>query len=1236
MSQANQHNAVDLLQLKLLGGFALLLPGRVGDGLSYEKARGLLAFLALGATPQIRKHLAALFWPDLPASAALSNLRIVLLDLRKALNHGDGHPLEVDRDVVRLDSAAIRVDAVAFMQPLKECACRSGALPCNTCVEQLERRAALYEGDFLDGFSLPDCPEFEDWISLQREALRRIALERHRELAEIHEARCQLAPAIAHAQRYVAIARWDESGQRRLMRLFDRAGQSASALAQYESLRRLLAEDLAVQPEDDTRKLAESIARKAAAQESVDRPSLSVAPVAAPVTVERRQVTVVYCELSAPGADEAFDVLYPLQQRWAERLVSRGGHVVQTYTGALLAYFGFPSASERAARDAMGAALEIVGDAPAGVSVRVGVHSGMVAGGGTQAVPDIVGTTTTLAIRLRLLAAPGSIVVSSDAACLVSGYFDFVPLGACQVAGLPTPVDTLRLVGETGAGDRLAAAAALTPLVGRHAELRLLSASWHRSRRGHPQFILVRGEAGIGKSRLLLEFRRSLQGEVHILRELRCSPEFSGSPFHPVATLIEQVLDLSDDDDDVERGTRLTTYLEARHRKLRPDERKVVAAMLQRLPDESVAAAADSLRDALLSLLPKLLADLAERSPLLLIVEDLHWSDPSTLELMQRLLVVTGRAQIMVVFTARPEFAPSWPAQAVRELPLSRITVTETRTLVETLAPQLSADVVDCIADRADGVPLFAEELARMAAGSGAEDIPATLQDLLASQLDRLGSAKQTAQLAATIGRSFSGELLRCVSPLAADVVGSHLATLVAANLLVPQRSNSYQFRHALIRDVAYQSQTNGVRQEAHRRLATALQRDTGRGMRSHPELVASHYEAAGEWSLAAAHWLAAANHASRHAANHEALHHYRAGLQLIGRLPAVPSTRRLEFDLQNGLGVTALAVDGYGSLQATQAHERAAALCENVADSPDRYRALWGLWASASSRAGYGHALDMAQHLLRVAEQSGNSVQLQQANFAMGNTLFWQGQLVNSRLHLETALAGCRPTHRAVHLADFGEDLRATATSYLSWVLELAGQPEEARRTSEAAVAHARQIHHPFSLGYALTFAALLHCRQGEPERAMAIGEEVLTLAATHDFPLWRIGGHLAHGWGSAVSGGEAGFEEISLCLEATRSVMSGVSLLVLNLLASAQLSCGRYSEALETIGQALATGRDLQDSHLEAELLRMKGDALIGLSRANTAAARECYDAALALALDQGADSLTIRIRDAMSAAG
>lgn len=1241
MQKSEGRSPTSKIRLRLLGGFSLERPGQVGDGLSYEKGRALLAYVALASDSlHARRALASLLWPDLAGNAALANLRLVLLNLRQALTSDGVSCLVVEREALRFNASALAdFDLLNFSGTVPACTCPAvsyQSAACPGCLTSMAKGLEYYRGTFLAGFSLADCPDFEEWLQQQREILQRHALALLMRLADCHERRGNPATALPFSLRYLEMAPWDEEGYCRAMRQLSLDGQSGAALAQYERCRRMLREELGVEPSSETRVLAERISHGHLQREAsaLSPASTGVQGLTLSPSAERRQVTVLYGELSSgetEDPDEASDLLYPAQRSWSQIVMRYGGHVVQTYTGGLLAYFGYPAAHENAAREALLAALAIVRDGHPGVDVRLGVHTGLVVSGGSAAVPDRVGTTTSLAIRLRLFVGKGEVAVSADTSRLVPGYFNFQSLGSRDVSGVSRTLEVFRLTGESSATHRLAAADVLTPLVGRATELGALMSVWDDAAAGHCHLVLLRGEAGIGKSRLLHAVKGKLSEHDCAIREVRCVPEFSQSPFQPLIATAESLLGFSVGDDDATKFRRLAAYLEAAHEAIAAEAIPLAAAFLSLPvlpPYVAPSLSAQAQREATLEILPRLLCSLAQKQPVLFVVEDLHWSDPSTLEVITHFVNQVRDVPMLVLMSARPEFSPPWGEDRVPTWILGGLEDDEVGAIISGIAPDLPPTVARMLVDRADGVPLFAEELAKIANVGAGSDIPASLQDLLAARLDATGTAKATAQLAATIGRDFDLEVLQQISPLKPDALQVALRTLELAGLIWRRDGLSCQFRHALIRDAAYQSQTRQVRQAAHRQIAAALLAGGRRLVRSHPEILARHFAAGEDFAQAIAYWLQAGRLAAKHAANREAMQHFRAGLQLVDRLPAGPDRVHLEFDLQNDIGIAAIAIDGYASREAASAHERAMVLCEQHAGSPDMFRAVWGLWASASSRSGFRLALELAQQLLRMAESSGDEVQLQQAHFALGNTHFWQGGFVSADHHLRTALARYLPGQHVIHISDFGEDLRITAASYLSWVQEFMGKPDEADRISMETVAAARRLKHPFSLAYALTFAALLQCRLQQPKRALKLAGEVESLAETHGFQLWRIGGVIVKGWARSAMGEPAGIAQIEACLEETRIVMGGVTLLVFVLLADAQLRDQRFADVIATVRQAILLGDSIDDRHVKAELLCFQGQALLGLSVGNTNRAAECFRQSLVLCRRQQAKGIELRV--------
>ncbi len=1169
--------------LRLFGGFALYCGAR-GCSPAYDKGRALLAYLAVAPdAPHSRVALAAMFWPELPRPSALANLRQVLHDLRRSLAAAGlaASALQADRDSIRLASASLDIDTAAFAAPV--CAATRTPASCGACLAILEELAGRYRGEFMAGFSLDDCPEFEDWLRGQREALHLRALGLLERLADCPARFAEPDKSLPFALRLLELEPANEPGLCRAMRLLARTGRTADALALYGKTSRALDRELGMPLAAETRALADSLRRGDGAALLGEASSPRAGEPA------RRQLTVLSCDLASPDGnadpDAALRRLREPQARCADIIRRHHGTPVQTFGGSLLAYFGYPQAQENAARMAVQAARAIVGADLAGIEARVGVHTGMVISGGEPPLPDASGIATRTAIALRQRVAAGTVAVSAATARLAAGCFDYADLGN----------DVWRVVGETGAASRLEAAADLTPLVGREAEIAALVNEWRLAAAGRRRAVLLSGDAGIGKSRMVLALRAALDGQPHVIRELRCAAEYRNSRHYPLIGLFASLLDIAAGDAPELRADKLAAYVDRYWGTTQPDALPVLARLLDLpLPAgcRESALAPQRQRELGHELLLQRIRELARSQPVLLVTEDLHWADPSTLELLGRLLAGPDDLPVLALFTARPAFEPPWAAGLVRTLALAPLDARLTGALVAAVAPALPAEQVGAIVARADGIPLFAEELAREMGSGTVATIPGNLRDLLAARLDALGPARKIAQAAATIGRVFHAELLAAVVSCDESELPAHLVQLRDAGLIDDNGHGGWQFRHVLMRDAAYDSQTRDERETRHRRTAAALRVNRAAAW---PERLAQHHAAGNEPREAVACWLAAGKAAARHAASREALGHFRAGLALLSWLPEGADRARLELDLQIGLGAVACAAEGYASAAGAAAYARARGLCEQgQGTSPELFPAVWGLWASASSTGGYEHALRLARRLLRLAQAGRDPIHLQQARFALGNTLFWRGDFAAARRQLEAVEALYRPLQHERHVAEFGEDAGVTAAAYLSWVLHYLGDADAAVAASARSLALARRLGHPMSLAYALTFAALLRCRRREAQAALVLADETIILAARHGYALWQIGGALARGWAQAQQGRAEGVEAIRGCIEATRAAMGGVTLVVLEPLADACLALGDREGALFACDEALALGARLGDHHADAELNRIRTAAL------------------------------------------
>ncbi len=1205
-----------------------------------RKGWAILSYLA--ATPgqsQPRDRLAEIFWPTHSIEAARNNLRQVLLNLQRMLNdrQADTPCLEADRRSIRLNPESRHaIDLVDFLRDAPECTPDAGPAHCESCILRLERMAALYRGEFLDGLYLEQCEDFDEWLQVHREALLRRALVLLERISECHENQGRVGRALGFAQRYCELEPWNEEGQRRLIRLLALSGQRGAALSQYESCCRFLKLELGVQPEEETRELARSIQSGELLPSAVPQGSDIAVPAMPSMALERRQVTVLYCQISPSGTDdpdEILDLLRPAQKRCSEIIRQFSGHVVRTNDGGLLAYFGYPQAHEHAPHLAVRAGLALVTERFPEVELRIGIHTGLVITSGDPNLPDSIGKTSNLAIRLRALMGPSEVGVSAATQRLVRGYFEWEEQPPQSLGG-PQPETLFKALEESGATDRLAAAVSLSPLTGREKELSVLRERWKSVLTGKRQALLLQGDPGIGKSRLVHALKQKLAGTPCIVREFLCLAESSQSPFQPVIELLKTTIGFAPEDSPEERFRKLVSYQHKQFPDMDQDEiipllAEVLSVPLgppYRKPDMSSRVQ----RERIMEVLVDQLVSLAAQEPVLLVVEDLHWSDPTTLELLSRILADSRPASILVLLTARPEFRSPWPESAAPVHPLSPLGDSDVTTLVESLGMDIPEAAMRHIVEHADGVPLFVEELARAIPLTGETNptaIPSTLHDLLAARLDSLGEAKTVAQLASAIGREFPMALLRELSPLDETALTSSLIQLRGAGLLAGSVEAGFQFRHALFQDAAYQSQTRSDRRDVHKRIAETLQSRFPEIAATRPEVLARHWAAGDEAETAIGYWIKAGRLANLHCANTEAISHFTSALALIEDLPGEQRRIEFEFELQVGLGAAVFAAEGYASPNGAAAYARAVELGEMHRGNPDLFPALWGLWACTSSRADYDESLTLTLRLLKIAQRSKDPIELQQGHFAVGNIRFWRGELTEARHHLECAMAIYLPEHHEALATGFGENAYATSAAYLSWTLCFLGLPDQAKDARRKALAEARRINHPFTLGYVLTFATTLAHMLRDPAETLTFAEETIALADRHGFPLWNVGATLNQSWALVRQGQPEGMESIRRCVDAVASLMYGIRLIFLETMADTLCHLKEFDEALAVIKEARKVVGTLGDRHVEAELHRYEGKCLLGGSSADAVAAEACFQRALTVARGQRARLLELR---------
>ncbi len=716
---------------------------------------------------------------------------------------------------------------------------------------------------------------------------------------------------------------------------------------------------------------------------------------------ERRQLTVLFCDLvdstrlaSQLDPEDLREVIQAYQATCAQVIQRFEGHIAQYLGDGVLVYFGYPQAHEddaqRAARTGLGI-VEAMGRLNARLqsekeirlAVRVGIHTGLVVvgemGGAGRREPLALGETLHVAARLQGLATPDTVVISTTTYQLIHGYVACQDLGSHPLKGIATPAAVYRVLHPNPAHSRLdvAASRGLTPLVGRDAEVALLRERWAQVKDGRGQVVLLSGEAGIGKSRLVQVLKAQVADQPHVRWECRCSAYSQNSALSPVIELFQRMLQWTNEDAPDDKLRKLEAAL-APYPVSLPEVVPWFASLLSLpLPDRypPLSLPPERQKQKTLEAVLRVLQALAARQPVLFIVEDLHWGDPSTLELLSLLIDQGPTARILTLLLFRPEFRPPWGFRAhVTPLTLVRLPQHQTEVMVERVAggKALPAEVVEQVVAKTDGVPLFVEELTKMVLESGllrerAERheltgplpplaIPTTLHDSLMARLDRLAAVKGLAQLGATLGREFSYTLLQAVSSLEEATVQQALARLVEAELLyqrgVPPQA-TYLFKHALIQEVAYQSLLKSTRQQYHQRIAQVLVERFADIQGTQPELLAHHYTEAGLREEAVGCWLRAGRRASERAAYVEAIAHLTKGLELLATLPDSPARRRQELALQTSLGPALIATQGFTAPELGQVYARARELCQAGAATRQRCRVLWGLrmfaWPHAS-----------------------------------------------------------------------------------------------------------------------------------------------------------------------------------------------------------------------------------------------------------------------------------------------
>ena len=981
---------------------------------------------------------------------------------------------------------------------------------------------------------------------------------------------------------------------------------------------------------------------------------------------ERRHLTVLFSDLvGSTELSEQLDpedlqaILHQYQVACTKVVALYEGYLAKYLGDGILAYFGFPSAHEDDANRAIQAGLGIVASIKSisaqfaaqtgiAISVRVGIHTGLVVVGDIDQVNAlesnaIVGHTPNLAARLQSVAKPNTVVISSDTYKLIRGYFEAAELGSHELKGVSQPVQLYRIEGESNARSRLdAASGQFTPFAGRENEINLLKQAWQHAREGKGQVGLLGGEAGIGKSRLLLLLKEAVSTDPDSwLTELRCSAYHTSSSFYPIIDFHERVALQFEKEDSTKTKLSKIEGLIALYGLDAAASVPLLAGLLSVPLNEQYAMPAltpQRQKMKTIDLLITLLLHRAALQPVLFIAEDLHWADPSTLELLDKLIEQSGTHHIFILLTYRPQFKPYWHNQGnFTHIELTGLTKSIATAIITRVAEnkRLPKEAVEYIFSKTDGIPLFLEEMTKSMMESdilldkgdhyelsgpiNTLGVPSTIQDSLMARLDRLPEAKNIAQLAAVIGRSFTYEMLDSIPGKHKLHLTQQLERLVQAGILYQKGiapHSSYFFKHALIQDSAYSSLLKSSRKDYHRLIAESLELHALEIVETQPELLAQHYAKAFLPEKAIQYWLVAGIRALQRSANLESISHLKQGILLTEHITDLSKRKTLELQLYSAIGPALIATRGFGDPEIMETYKKANELSSQLGDGPLLFTPLWGQWVYYLVRGDLHKAEMLAKEMERLGNESGQTALQVEADWTLGNTNFWLANYEAALSTLNKAITIYDPKKHHQNAYIYGQDPGVAAHCYRMYTLWNMGFPQQAYEAGQAALALAEKLSHPFSMGWALAFNFTLDMLNQDHRKSLQSAAKTVAYCTEQVYPFWLFAALCTQGWATSIlDSPKKGLPLIEQGLDGWKMIGSVlVRPVLLNQYAEALCLDDQPEKALAVAEEALCLAKEINELDSEIDLYRVKGNCLLHIGKLEEAEASIRYGIELA----------------------